>query len=233
MLCTAQGWSKTASDCNWMTRCQINCPKIWWIGSVKEARYHPSYYKVYTKPVKSLMTQNDTFKIDALRSTINELLASCEGHVTFINDVKKIYLKKLQGFETKNATKNLRWSIQRNCSDVEFLIFDNKEVICPNTITLEEILSLFFKNRKKIEQLKNVEKNVYSLAAAIHKELEECTYKTSWPPSCDELGMDCFPVSFSLRKFLSVICNDAAPKIYFTLFIRERNWLQRVFCSDF
>ena len=33
----------------------------------KEARYHPSCYKVYTKPVKPLMGQNDTFKIDALR----------------------------------------------------------------------------------------------------------------------------------------------------------------------
>ena len=71
----------------------------------KEARYHPSCYKVYTKRVKPLMGQNDTFKIDALRSTIDELLVSCEGHITFINDVKKTYLKKLEeeGVETKNA----------------------------------------------------------------------------------------------------------------------------------
>ena len=55
----------------------------------KEARYHPSCYKVYTKPVKPLMGQNDAFKIDALRSTIDELLASCEGHINFINDMKK------------------------------------------------------------------------------------------------------------------------------------------------
>ena len=75
----------------------------------QEAPYHPSFYKVYTKLVKSLMGQNSTFKIDALRSTIDELLASCEGHVTFINELKKTYLKKLeeQGIETKNATKNL------------------------------------------------------------------------------------------------------------------------------
>ena len=59
----------------------------------KEARYHPSSYKVYTKPVKPLMGQNDTFKIDALRSTIDKLLASCEGRITFINDVKNTYLK--------------------------------------------------------------------------------------------------------------------------------------------
>ena len=62
----------------------------------KEARYHPSCYKVYTKPVKPLMGQNDTFKIDALRSTIDKLFASCEGHVTFINDVKKTNLKNLK-----------------------------------------------------------------------------------------------------------------------------------------
>ena len=181
---------------------------------VKEARYHPSCYKVYTKSVKPLMGQNDTFKIDALRSTIDELLATWEGHITFINDVKKTYLKKLEeeGVETKNATKHLRRSIERNCSDVQFLIVDNEEVICPNTITMEEILSLFFKKQKKMEQLKNVEENIYSSAVAIRKELEECTDNTSWPPSCDELDMDCFPVSPSLRKFLSlVICNDAAP----------------------
>ena len=160
------------------------------------------------------MGQNDTFKIDALRSTIYELLATWEGHITFINDVKKTYLKKLEeeGVETKNATKNLRRSIERNCSDVQFLIVDNEEVICPNTITMEEILSLFFKKQKKMEQLKNVEENIYSSAVAIRKELEECTYNTSWLPSCDELDMDCFPVSPSLQKFLSlVICNDAAP----------------------
>ena len=89
------------------------------------------------------MGQNDTFKIDALRWTICELLASCEGHITFINDVKKTSLKKFEGVETKNAAKNLRRSIERNCSDVQFLIVDNEEVICPNTITMEEILSFF------------------------------------------------------------------------------------------
>ena len=130
------------------------------------------------------MGQNDTFKIDALRSTIDELLATWEGHITFINDVKKTYLKKLEeeGVETKNATKNLRRSIERNCSDVQFLIVDNEEVIYPNTVTMEEILSLFFKKQKKMEQLKNVEENIYSSAVAIRKELEECTYNTSWLP---------------------------------------------------
>ena len=178
----------------------------------KEAHYHLSCYKVYTKPVKPLMRQNDTFKIDSLRSTINELLASCEGHITFIDGAKKTYLKKFEDVKTKNVTKNLRRIIERNCSDVQFLIVDNEKVICPNTITMEEILSLFFKKQKKMEQLKNVEENIYSSAVAIRKELEECTYNTSWPPSCDELDMDCFPVSPSLRKFLSlVICNDAAP----------------------
>ena len=99
--------------------------------------------------------------------------------------MKKIYLKKLveEGVETKNATKHLRRSIERNCSDVQFLIVDNEEVICPNTITVEEILSLFFKKQAKMEQLKNVEENIYSSAVAIYKELEECTYNTSWPPS--------------------------------------------------
>ena len=180
---------------------------------VKETRYHPSCYKVYTKPVKQFMGQNDTFKTDALRSTIDELPASCEGHINFINDVKKTYFKKLEkGVDTKKAFKNLRRSMEKNCSDVQFLIVDNEEVICPNTITMEEILSLFFKKQKKMEQLKNVEENIYSSAVAIRKELEECTYNTSWLPSCDELDMDCFPVSPSLQKFLSlVICNDAAP----------------------
>ena len=175
----------------------------------KKARYHPSCYKVYTKPVKPLVGQND-----ALRSKIDKLLSSCEGHNTFINDVKKTYFKKLEegGVETKNATKNLRQHIERNCSDVQFLISYNEEVICPNTITMEKILSLFFKKQKKMEQLKNVEENIYSSAVAIRKELEECTDNTSWPPSCDELDMDCFPVSPSLRKFLSlVICNGAVP----------------------
>ena len=184
MLCLAQGWSKMKNDCHWMTRCQINCPNIKWVVA-KEASYHPSCYKVYTKPVKPLKGQNDTFNIDALRSTIDELFASCKGRITFNNDVKKTYLKKLveEGVETKNATKHLRRSIERNCSDVQFLIVDNEEVICPNTITVEEILSLFFKKQAKMEQLKNVEENIYSSAVAIYKELEECAYNTSWPPS--------------------------------------------------
>ena len=122
-------------------------------------------------------------------------------------------MKKLgeKGVETKNAAKNLRRSIERNCSDVQFLIVDNEEVICPNTITMEEILSLYFKKQKKMEQLKNVEENIYSSAVPIRKELDECTYDTSWLVSCDEIDMDCFPVSPSLQKFLSlIIFNDAA-----------------------
>ena len=63
-----------------------------------------------------------------------------------------------------------------------------------------------------MEQLKTVEENIYSLAVAIPKELEECTYNTSWRHLCDELDMDCFPISPSLRKFLSlVICNGTVP----------------------
>ena len=64
-----------------------------------------------------------------------------------------------------------------------------------------------------MEQLNNVEEIIfiYSSAVAIRKELEECTYNTPWPPSCNEPDMDCFLVSPSLRKFLSlVIYNDAA-----------------------
>ena len=112
----------------------------------------------------------------------------------------------------KNSTKNLKQSIERNCSDIQFLIVDNEEVTCPNTTTMEEILSLLFKEKKKMEQLKNVEENIYSSAVATRKEPEECTYNTSWPPLCNELDMDCFPVFPSLWKFLSlVICNEAAP----------------------
>ena len=47
---------------------------------------------------------------------------------------------------------------------------------------MEEILSLFFKKQKNIEQIKNAAENIYSLAVAIRKELEECTYNTSWFP---------------------------------------------------
>ena len=96
------------------------------------------------------MGQNDTFKSDALRSTIDELLASCEGHITYINNVKKTYLKKLEeeGVVVKIVTKNLRRSMERNRSDMLFLNVDNEEVICPNTITMEEIL---FKKQKKME----------------------------------------------------------------------------------
>ena len=128
----------------------------------KEARHHPSCYKLYTKPVETPMGQNHTFKLEALRSTIEELLASCEGHITVINDVKKTYLKKLEeeGVETKNATKNLRRSIERNCSDVQFLIVDNEEVICPNTITMEEVLSLFFKKNKKTKKTNGTTKKM-------------------------------------------------------------------------
>ena len=66
---------------------------------------------------------------------------------------------------------------------------------------MEEISRLFFKKQKKMEQLKNVEENIYSSVVTTRKELEKCTYNTYWPPSCDELDMDCFPVSPFLRKF--------------------------------
>ena len=88
-----------------------------------------------------------------------------------------------------------------------------------------------------MEQLKNVEENIYSSTVAIRKELEECTYNTSWPLSCDELDMDCFLFPRLFGNFFLLLfamtqhqtmtkqkeLYHRCLKIYFMLFIRERN----------
>ena len=88
----------------------------------------------------------------------------------FFYNVKSKYKKNLKekGVETSEATKNLKRNcteVQRNCAGTCFSLADVENIICSKNITTEDIFSLFLVN-----QLKNIEENICSLAVAICKE---------------------------------------------------------------
>ena len=92
----------------------------------------------------------------------------------FFHNVKSKYKKNLKekGVETSEATKNLKRNcteVQRNCAGTCFLLADVENIICSKNITTEDIFSLFYK-KKIVDQLKNIEENICSLAVAICKE---------------------------------------------------------------
>jgi len=181
----------------------------------KEAWYHPSCYKLYTKPEKEVKGMNDTMKIDILKETVNEVISVAEGHVIYFDELQKKYLKNLEdrNFEISQAKKNLRRSIERNITNIRFVNVDEKDVICSKSTTFEDILSLLFKKQRKLEELKNVEENIYSAARAIRKDCQECDYCMSWSPSNEELDMESFPIPASIQRFLSlVISNEILPR---------------------
>ena len=71
----------------------------------------------------------------------------------------------------------MRRGIERKCADIQLLVVGNKDIICSKNIPID-ILSLHFE-KKTIEQLQNIEENIYSLATAICKEPKESTYHAS------------------------------------------------------
>ena len=54
----------------------------------KEAKYHPTCYKDYTRPDKVLVVE-DTIQVDILKSVVKDLLSKNEGHVVRLVEVKQ------------------------------------------------------------------------------------------------------------------------------------------------
>ena len=82
----------------------------------KEARYHTSCYRNYTRPEKDKPTENDNIKLDILKDIIYNLLNSTNEKFVLYKTVKDRYINLLDNYDidTTNCTKNLKRSIERN-----------------------------------------------------------------------------------------------------------------------
>ena len=175
----------------------------------KEARYHTSCYKEYTRPRKKL-TGCETVKTDLLKSVIQEVISSAEGNFVLLEDLKSRYLSALKenDIEVDQTLKNIKRSIERNISNVKLLTVGDNEIVCSDAVTIENLLLLYLDTKKKLEQFEIDEQNIMTAAKAIRKEIKNCEYHMSWPPLSEELDMETFPVFQLLQKFLSLVLTD-------------------------
>jgi hypothetical protein len=181
----------------------------------KEAKYHPSCYKDYTRPDKVLVAE-DTIQIDLIKSVVKDLLSMNEGHVVRLVEVKRRVSDELKINyidSTESFLKNLKRSIERNVTGVKLYTTTEGEVVCDEKATIEDFIGLFLVNKEKLNRFEEIDKNIVSTAATIRNEIQTCDFKMFWPPSTNELDMKTFPTFPLLQSFLEIlITNEVAPK---------------------
>ena len=136
----ASKYKKGSKTLEKMKCCAEQCAdeRIWQIATVKhdskiisinsdelvakEAKYHSSCYKDYAHPEKQLAGNNDTVKADILKTVVKQLLQKSDDKIVYLSKVKTKHMLYLENddIDFKNAGKNLKHSIKRNLSNINY-----------------------------------------------------------------------------------------------------------------
>ena len=128
----------------------------------KEAKYHPSCYKSYTRPDKQLV------KIDTLKAVVKELLENTEGNIVRLTEVRLKLSEEFKrlGVEPNSYLKNLKRSILRHITEVK-LLTSTGDIVYYENLTVEDLAALFILKREKSQQFEIMDKNILEVAMAI------------------------------------------------------------------
>ena len=174
----------------------------------KEARYHTSCYRDYTRPEKDKPTENDNIKLDILKDIIYNLLNSTNEKFVLYKTVKDRYINLLNNYDidTTNCTKNLKRSIERNFERIKVVSVKNEVVLFEKDLKVEDVIEicLFLQEQFDMyEKMINSEKNIISCAKLIRNEIKNSNYRMPWPPSTHDLNVNNFIPPVSLNLFLT------------------------------
>ena len=73
------------------------------------------------------------------------MLEKSDDKIVYLIEVKTKYMLYLENtdIDFKNAGKNLKRSIERNLSNIKLLTVNNKDIIYPDCLVLEDVLQLY------------------------------------------------------------------------------------------
>ena len=167
----------------------------------KEARYHFTCYREYTRPSTNTTFSKETESKAEFAKVIDYLVNLYEK-----SDVVRLSLLQ-DMLTTESGKKNLKRNIQSKTNDFNFVKYENSFLVYPNTLKLEQIVVKLYDTNKKIDRIEQIskQKKVKQSANIIREEIKKITYNMSWPSSPDELDMEHFENPPQLDLFLKTL----------------------------
>jgi len=184
----------------------------------KEASYHASCYKTYTRicyKSKSNQRNDDDSAVedpasDRVRQFLDDLVNSPD--VIKFTDVVAVYEDELQknGVDQSYITSlknNLKRKICAERNDINFLTAsNNKNLLCyPNTLSMASLVKRFYLIRNELSAIKEASESkqmMVKAAETLRIEIGNLRDEMPWPPTPNDLSVDNFVAPALLRTFL-------------------------------
>ena len=161
-----------------------------------EAQYHPSCYQDYARPKDSRKKNNDhqyleykNVELEAFHLVITICHKSIM-HPTILKfqdliAIMEEHLQKNYLMITNSTKKNLRRNIEKSFKKkLEFITFDRKLFIYPETMTVEMAILDLLKEKNELS-------NISKIADCVRKEIKEMKDQMHWPPQSSDLSEIC------------------------------------------
>ena len=174
----------------------------------KEARYHATCYRSYTKPVWTQLQSNS--EIDSKYTKVWKFLSD------LFDNPEVVPFKRLQALTTISGKKNLRRTIENNTDCYKFVNIEKELLIYPTSLEIDDIVTKYYQTFLQLQNLQNMElkeKVVSESARIIREEIKNVTYRMPWPPTSKDLEVSNFTNSTYLDSFLVCLLGSEEGKV--------------------
>lgn len=172
----------------------------------KEACYHASCYRAYTKPVNATPLQSKEEEIDSEYSEIWKFLGD------LFDNPQVVLFKRLQTMvDSVSGRKNLRRKIESQTDCYKFVNVGKDLLIYPTSLKIDDIVTKHHQISLQLQKLQNMgseQKCVFESARIIRKEIKSVKYRMPWPPNPKDLEVSSFKNSIHLDSFLNQLLSS-------------------------
>ena len=164
---------------------------------VKEARYHATCYRSYTKPSYTTQLQSNS-EIDAKYIKVWKFLSD------LFDNPEVVPFNRLQELiSTTSGKKNLRRTIENNTDCYKFVNIGKELLIYPTSLEIDCIVTKFYQTFLQLQNLQNMEL----------KEKVVSESAMPWPPTPKDLEVSNFTNSTYLDSFVVRLLGSEEGKV--------------------
>ena len=175
----------------------------------KEAMYHKTYYRNYTREEYVKKDHYDVFEfvkqfLDKL-STDQKIIMYSE-----LTDAVGLEMKN-EGMPDEtimNTKKNLRQRIEQNLIGYNFITIERKMYMYPDSLNVRDAVMEIINLRKTVEimqQATESEKQLMKAANLIRNEIKSMKDTMPWPPSLSDLDISAVDIGETLSYFMNTL----------------------------
>lgn len=176
----------------------------------KEARYHATCYRSYTKPVVTEQLQSNS-EINSKYTEVWEFLTD------LFDNPEVVPFKRLQALiSTTLGKKNLRRTIEEKTDCYKFVNIGQELLIYLTSLEINDIVTKYYQTFLQLQNLQNMElkeKVVSESARIIREERKSVSYRMPWPPTAKDLEVSKFTNSTYLDSFLVCLLGSEESKV--------------------